>query len=122
VGVPFGCGGGYGGSADGVQRGRGGEAGQQSRPRFLVGGEWAAAPPVASDARMLVAGAHQPLDELVGYVGPYRVLTSDAVVLTMAEEPLASREKVGQSWSGCRDQPRYRDDPGGAAAAPDRRR
>ena len=51
-------------------------------------------PPVATDARLLVAGAHQPLDTIAGYLGAYRLLISDAVVLTMAEEPLASGEKV----------------------------
>jgi len=41
-----------------------------------------------------VAGAHQPLEHLVGFFGRYRLLTSDALVLTMAEEPLASAKKV----------------------------
>ena len=47
-----------------------------------------------SDARLLVAGAQQPVEDIAGYLGAYRLLISDAVVLTMAEEPLASREKV----------------------------
>jgi len=63
---------------------------------LLFEGSGAAAPPVATDARLLVAGAQQPLGYLAGYLGTYRVLTSDAVVLTMAEEPLATRVKVDQ--------------------------
>jgi len=57
-------------------------------------GSGAAMPPVGTDARLLVAGAQQPLAHIAGYLGAYRVLTSDAVVLTMAEEPLASPERV----------------------------
>lgn len=57
-------------------------------------GSGAAIPPVATDARLLVAGAHQPVDYVAGYLGTYRVLVSDAMVLTMAEEPLADRETV----------------------------
>ena len=57
-------------------------------------GSGAAIPPVATDARLLVAGAHQPLEYVAGYLGTYRVLLSDAVVLAMAEEPLAEVEQV----------------------------
>ncbi len=52
-------------------------------------GSGSSIPPVATDARLLVAGAHQPRGQLAGYLGTYRVLISDAVVLTMAEAPLA---------------------------------
>ena len=61
---------------------------------IVLEGSGAALPPVVSDACMLVAGAHQAVEHLVGYLGTYRVLVSDSVVLTMAEEPLASPEKV----------------------------
>jgi len=65
------------------------------RPGLIVlEGSGAAQPPVAADARLLVAGAHQALEETAGYLGTYRLLISDAVVLAMAEEPLASAEKV----------------------------
>ncbi|GAB4251071.1 MAG: 2,3-phosphoglycerate synthetase [Thermoleophilia bacterium] len=57
-------------------------------------GSGAAMPPVATDARLLVAGAHQPPEYVTGYLGTYRVLVSDAMVLTMAEEPLAERATV----------------------------
>lgn len=60
----------------------------------VVEGSGAALPPVGVDARLLVAGAHQPTAHIAGYLGTYRLLISDALVLTMAEEPLASAEKV----------------------------
>jgi cyclic 2,3-diphosphoglycerate synthetase len=61
---------------------------------MVLEGSGAALPPVATDARLLVAGAHQPVEHIAGYLGTYRLLISDALVLSMAEEPLASREKV----------------------------
>ncbi len=66
-------------------------------------GSGAAVPPVPTDARLLVAGAHQPLEYVAGYLGTYRVLTSDALVLTMAEEPMATREKVEAIIQAARD-------------------
>jgi cyclic 2,3-diphosphoglycerate synthetase len=65
------------------------------RPGLIVlEGSGAAVPPVAADARLLVAGAHQPIEHIAGYLGTYRLLASDAVVLAMAEEPLATEQKV----------------------------
>jgi cyclic 2,3-diphosphoglycerate synthetase len=60
----------------------------------VLEGSGAALPPVGTDARLLVSAARQPVDHIAGYLGTYRVLTSDALVLTMAEEPLASGGKV----------------------------
>ncbi|MBN1321003.1 MAG: 2,3-diphosphoglycerate synthetase [Thermoleophilia bacterium] len=61
---------------------------------IVLEGSGASVPPVGSDARLLVAGAHQPAIHLTGYLGRYRLFTADAVVLTMAEEPMATAEKV----------------------------
>jgi len=41
---------------------------------------------VDADARILVAGAHQDPALVTGYLNAYRILISDLVVLTMAEE------------------------------------
>jgi cyclic 2,3-diphosphoglycerate synthetase len=57
-------------------------------------GSGAALPPIATDARILVAGAGQGLDSVAGYLGPYRLLLSDLVVVTGCEEPLASRDQL----------------------------
>jgi cyclic 2,3-diphosphoglycerate synthetase len=56
-------------------------------PELVVfDGSGAAIPPVAARKRILVAGANQPVDLVVGYLNAYRILVSDLVVLTMAEE------------------------------------
>jgi cyclic 2,3-diphosphoglycerate synthase len=57
-------------------------------------GSGAAMPPVRVERRVLVAGAHQDPEYIVGYLGTYRLLLSDLVLLTMSEEPMASPEKV----------------------------
>ena len=49
-------------------------------------GSGAAIPPVEADARILVGGAHQGAELVTGYLNAYRILVSDLVVLTMAEE------------------------------------
>ena len=60
----------------------------------LFDGSGAAMPPVAVDARVLVAGAHQDPEYVVGYLGAYRVMISDLVLLTMSEEPMADEARV----------------------------
>jgi cyclic 2,3-diphosphoglycerate synthase len=60
----------------------------------LFDGSGAAMPPVQVDRRVLVAGANQDPDYIVGFLGTYRLLLSDLVLLTMSEEPMADSEKV----------------------------
>jgi cyclic 2,3-diphosphoglycerate synthetase len=55
----------------------------------LFEGSGAAIPPIATDRRLLVVGAGQPPETVTGYLGPYRLLLSDLVVLTGCEEPVA---------------------------------
>ena len=57
-------------------------------------GSGAAIPPVAVDRRILVAGANQDPEYITGFLGAYRVLISDLLLLAMSEEPLAGDEKV----------------------------
>lgn len=51
-------------------------------------------PPVVVDRRVLVAGAHQDPEYITGYLGAYRLLVSDLLLLTMSEEPMASAKRV----------------------------
>jgi len=57
-------------------------------------GSGAAMPPVRVERRVLVAGANQDPEYIVGFLGTYRLLLSDLLLLTMSEEPMASPEKV----------------------------
>jgi cyclic 2,3-diphosphoglycerate synthase len=59
-------------------------------------GSGAAIPPVQVGRRVLVAGAGQDPELVAGYLGAYRLLLSDLVVLTNCEEPLATAEAVAR--------------------------
>jgi cyclic 2,3-diphosphoglycerate synthetase len=65
-------------------------------------GSGAAMPPVEVERRVLVAGAHQDPEYITGFLGAYRLLVSDLLLLTMSEEPLASEEKVSEILAGVR--------------------
>jgi cyclic 2,3-diphosphoglycerate synthase len=58
----------------------------------IFDGSGAAIPPVDAGARILVAGAHQAPDLVTGYLNAYRILISDLVVLTMAEDETDHRQ------------------------------
>jgi cyclic 2,3-diphosphoglycerate synthetase len=60
----------------------------------LFDGSGAAMPPVQVERRVLVAGANQDPEYIVGFLGTYRLLLSDLVLLTMSEDPMADSEKV----------------------------
>lgn len=66
-------------------------------------GSGAAMPPVAVERRVLVAGAHQDPEYITGYLGTYRLLISDLLLLTMSEEPMAGEEKVRDIVDGVRE-------------------
>ena len=51
------------------------------------GGVRVGVPPVPWDAAVLVVPATAPAEYLRGYLGPYRLLRSDLVVVTMASDP-----------------------------------
>src|SRR5688500_3578257 len=60
----------------------------------LFDGSGAAMPPVQVERRVLVAGANQDPEYIVGFLGTYRLLLSDLVLLTMSEEPMADTAQV----------------------------
>jgi cyclic 2,3-diphosphoglycerate synthetase len=59
----------------------------------LLEGSGASVPPVPWDAGTLVVPATLPPEYLGGYLGPFRLLLSDLVVVTMADSP-AGRENL----------------------------
>lgn len=84
------CGGGLAG-APGDDNLASGVAVANARPEGLVvfEGSGAVIPPVAADATICVIPADVDRELLGGYLGSYRVLLSDLVVVTMAEKSLA---------------------------------
>lgn len=60
----------------------------------IMEGSGSSIPPVMTDTRICVVSAAQDLEEAIGYLGAYRLLISDGVIITMAEEPFASPRRV----------------------------
>jgi cyclic 2,3-diphosphoglycerate synthetase len=60
----------------------------------VIEGSGAAVPPVRCDAVLCVAGAGQPRDYVVGFLGTYRLLLSDVLVLAPCEPPFADLADV----------------------------
>jgi cyclic 2,3-diphosphoglycerate synthetase len=74
---------------------RAAELAHARRPGVIVlEGSGAAVPPLPWDAGVLVVPAGVPPEYLGGYLGPYRLLRSDLVVVTMATGPLAGPENL----------------------------
>jgi cyclic 2,3-diphosphoglycerate synthetase len=67
-------------------------------------GSGAALPPIATGRRILVAGAHQEPELVTGYLNAYRILVSDLVVLTFADEG-ARHEEVARAIRELKDVP-----------------
>jgi cyclic 2,3-diphosphoglycerate synthetase len=59
----------------------------------VLEGSGSSVPPIPWDAGILVVAASAPPEYVGGYLGPYRVLRSDLVVVTMADSP-AGRENL----------------------------
>jgi cyclic 2,3-diphosphoglycerate synthetase len=77
----------------------------EREPELVIfDGSGAAIPPVDADRRILVAGAHQAPELVTGYLNAYRILISDLVVLTMAEDG-ADHEAVTDAIHEVKDMP-----------------
>ena len=90
------CGGGLAGApfvSNVIEAGR--VAHRLAPPVVLFDGSGSAIPPVAVDLRVLVMGAHQKLETLRSYFGPYRIRIADVVLVTMCERPMADPARVG---------------------------
>jgi cyclic 2,3-diphosphoglycerate synthetase len=60
---------------------------QQPAQLALLEGSGSVIPPVRADGTVCVSSAAQPMEYVVGYLGAYRMLLSDLLVLTMCEAP-----------------------------------
>lgn len=69
---------------------------------IVLEGSGSAIPPVHADATALVVPASIPHEYLAGYLGPFRLLLSDLVVVTMCEEPFGSPFQISEITSQVR--------------------
>lgn len=66
----------------------------------ICDGSGSAIPPVKVDSVILVTSALGPTDYVLGYLGPYRLLQSDTVLVTMCEDSLVSSKRLRQLIDG----------------------
>ncbi|MEF8787613.1 MAG: cyclic 2,3-diphosphoglycerate synthetase, partial [Planctomycetota bacterium] len=98
------CGGGMAGTpvtSNVVQGARMAEDGAH-RP-VIMEGSGATFAPVRTDGRIVVVGAGQPPENVLEYLGRYRLLTSDLAIVTMCEKPTASPARVRELEEGILD-------------------
>ena len=89
------CGGGLAGAVATSNVAQGVEiANRLAGDMLVLEGSGSAIPPVHADATALVLPATVPIEYLVGYMGPYRLLLSDLAVVTMCESPFGSPSRV----------------------------
>jgi len=69
----------------------------------IMEGSGSTFPPIKTDARIVIIGASQPIDNLLEYFGQYRINTSDLAIITMCEEPMATEEKVEKIEKGIKE-------------------
>ena len=62
----------------------------------LLEGSGSVIPPVSAQGTICVASAAQPLEYVAGFLGTYRLLISDILVVTMCEAPFASGKQVAR--------------------------
>ncbi len=61
---------------------------------LIIEGSGASIPQVDTDSTICIIGAFQEWDSLIGYLGIYRIIMADIIILTMCEEPLADTRKI----------------------------
>ena len=80
----------------------------QGADLLILEGSGSSVPPIPWDAGVLVVPANAPPEYLGGYLGPFRLLLSDLVVVTMATSPVTGHENLSALRSHVR---RFLDDP-----------
>ena len=61
---------------------------------LIIEGSGASIPQVDTDITICTIGAFQEWDSLIGYLGIYRIIMADLIILTMCEEPIADLRKI----------------------------
>jgi cyclic 2,3-diphosphoglycerate synthetase len=89
------CGGGMLGDVFITNTKKGAELANEVEADFVImEGSGAAVPPIKTNKHIVLVGVNQPLINIEKFFGPFRIQLGDLIILTMCEEPMASKEKV----------------------------
>ncbi len=98
------CGGGFGGKVFLSNVAEGARLAASLKPDLIImEGSGASLPDVDTDSYICVIGANQKWDEIVGYLGIYRIMISQTIVLTMCEKPVSDFKNIEVLLSNIRD-------------------
>lgn len=70
---------------------------------IILEGSGATFPEIKTDKVILLVGASQPLEHILGYMGPFRIKHANLVIVAMCEEPMAPQEKVDAIVAGVKE-------------------
>ncbi len=89
------CGGGFGGRMFLTNIAKGIKIVEKINPDLaIIEGSGASIPEINTKAAICVVGAGQDWESIIGYLGIYRIMIADIIIITMCEQPLARQEKV----------------------------
>ncbi|KZX16409.1 2,3-diphosphoglycerate synthetase [Methanobrevibacter curvatus] len=89
------CGGGMAGDVFLTNMEDGAKIANQLEGKFIIfEGSGAAIPPIKTNKNILLIGANQPILNIENFFGPFRISLGDLIIITMCEEPMASKEKI----------------------------
>ncbi len=66
----------------------------------IMEGSGSTFPPVKTDARIVIIGGNQPIENIIKFFGQYRINISDLAIITMCEEPIANKNKIDKIERG----------------------
>ncbi len=61
---------------------------------IIVEGSGASVPDIKTDKNICIVGAFQNWESIVGYLGIFRIMMADLIIVTMCEEPIAGQDKI----------------------------
>jgi len=89
------CGGGFGGKIFMSNIKEGIAVAEKLNPDLIIiEGSGASVPDVETDKTICIIGAGQSWENIIGYLGIYRILSADLIIITMCEEPIADPQKI----------------------------
>ncbi len=98
------CGGGMAGNPLYSNVIKGAEIADNLDKKFIVmEGSGSTFPPVKTDRTITLVGGSQPLWKIFDFLGQYRIMLADLVIVTMCEEPMADEKKVRALENGIQE-------------------
>ena len=70
---------------------------------IIMEGSGSTFPPVKTNRTITLIGGSQPLWKIFNYLGQYRIMLADLVIVTMCEKPMADQEKIKAIEDGIRE-------------------